>query len=201
MCYSAESSLTAWLLANAAALLLFCRNQNFDRWNAAFIAVFSSVQLLEAGLWLGLANSLLTQLVLLVLFLLPLVQSYMGARLTGSALLGYLAMLYVVLFVFTLAARVLPAAPGQFRSCVGPNGHLVWQDDARPLFFTGDAGMYALLGVGLGVPLLFAKWRGLPLLLVGAATYASAAARSTTGEFGSLWCYYAVLYALVALLV
>ena len=200
MCYSAESSMTAWALANFIALILFCRNSNYDRWNAGFIIVFSTVQLLEAGIWQGVSNELLTRLILIVLMLEPLAQCWLGAIYTGSSLLYYLTLLFVIVFLYTWIVRVVPAKPGQYSTIVGPNGHLVWRD--RKGTSSGLMGSLAPLWlVGMVLPLFFAKGRGVPLIAVGLGSFLYSMTHASADEVGSMWCYYAVLYAVVALFV
>jgi len=220
MCYSTESSLSAWVIANAIALYLFYRNRRYDRWNAGFIAVFTTIQLLEAGIWLTMedsvspvdnpSNELLTKMILLVLLMQPLSQAYLGAKATNASLLYYLSFIYLGVFLWALFFRVGTANPGEFYSSKGPQGHLVWHDSKSEAnsgsFLGGDGNFSWLVGAlylsGLFIPLLFAKdYQGLPLLAIGGGTAVYSLFIAKSGEFASLWCYYAVLYAIVAVFV
>lgn len=215
MCYSVESSLSAWAIANTISIYLYQRNRRYDRWNAGFISTFTTIQLLEAGLWKSMdkeskeMNDLLTRLVLLVLLLQPLSQTYLGAKYTGSETLYCLSFIFLGVFIWGLI-RVGKSKPGQFSTKKGPGGHLVWTDSGSSgiskssgtSFLGGDTGLIipGLYFTGLFVPLLFAKdYRGVPLLATGIITALYSMYYAGGGEeFSSLWCFYAVIYAAVA---
>lgn len=204
MCFDPNSSLLAWVISYSIAYYLFYRNRRYDRWNAAFIIVFSLIQLLEAGLWTTVyddnaaMNDLLTRMVLIVLLLQPLVQSYMGATYTKAQVLYVLAFIYFLLLIWGVY-RIAVSKPGQFNTTVGPNGHLVW-NDGKGGMFNGWSGILYL--AGLFVPLFFMdKSAWIPLVSVAAIT-AGWSWYSTKGlEFSSFWCVSAVSYAIVALFV
>lgn len=219
MCYNTESSLYAWIIANAIAIYLYNRNQRYDRWNSIFIAVFTTIQLLETGLWWTIdesaspqdnpSNELLTKMILLVLLLQPLSQTYLGAKATGSNVLHYLSFVYIGIFMYTLF-RVGKSSPGEFYTSKNSRGHLEWHDtkvEAKDKSFVGGGSnlgwlVSSLYLFGLFFPLLFAeKYRGLPLFVTGVGTAFYSMFISKSGEFASLWCYYAVLYAIVAVFV
>jgi len=204
MCFDPNSSLLAWVISYSIAYYLFYRNRRYDRWNAAFILVFSLIQLLEAGLWTTVyddnqaMNDLLTRIVLIILLLQPFVQSYMGATYTKSQILYVLTFIYFLLLIWGFY-RITVSKSGQFQTSVGPNGHLVWNDGSGGMF-NGWSGILYL--AGLFVPLFFmdkAAW--IPLVSVAALT-AVWSWYSTKGlEFSSMWCVSAVAYSIVALFV
>src|SRR5574339_516215 len=137
MCYDKDTSLLAWTLSYTIAWYLFNRNQNYDRWNASFILCFTTVQLIEAGIWCSKESNgasasefvdLFTRLLLLALLMQPLIQSYMGYQYTpanenslrsqlrpllGVASLAFLALLFGGMW------RIGTSTPGQFTSTVG----------------------------------------------------------------------------------
>ena len=216
MCYSVESSLSAWIVANSISFYLFTRNRRYDRWNAGFVTVFTTIQLLEAGVWKSLKtgsaknNELFTKLILMILVLQPTAQTVLGAKFTGKEILWYMSMLYIAIVIYTLFR--ITSTSEKFYSTKGPRGHLVWhtsndkgQVTNSPGKFLG--GKYALgIGIayilGLFIPLFFMKdHRGIPLILTGLGTAYVSTYFSSTGEFSSMWCYFAVLYAIVALFV
>lgn len=207
MCYDADTSLLAWTLSYSISYYLFNRNRRYDRWNAAFIMTFTTIQLLEAGLWTTLyekengLNDLLTRLILLALLMQPLTQSYMGARYTGSAILYMLSMVFVGIIAWG-ALRLWRSKPGQFSTNPGKNGHLVWSDTKSPTTFLGPPWVVGLYLLGLFVPLLFMKdYRGIPLIVIGVATAIYSMYFSDPKEFSSYWCFTSVVYAIVALFV
>jgi hypothetical protein len=218
MCYDLESSLSAWVLATSISLFLFYRNKNYDRWNAAFIVTFSTIQLLEAGIWWTQSkgeknptNQILTKLILLTLLAQPLVQTYMGAIYTKSDILYFLSYIFMGIFLWGLY-RVGTAKPGEFYTSENSKGRLVWYDDSNDVNskdrgFVGGSNSVTniiipiLYILGLLFPLLFPKeYRGLPLLFVAIAS-ALYSLSLKQGSFASLWCFYSVIYAVVAIFV
>lgn len=208
MCFDMQSSLLGWTLAYSISVFLYYRNQNYDRWNAAFIICFSTIQFLEAGLWLdidspssnnGNINDLLTRLILLTLLAQPLVQNYMGYINTKEPILMLTSFVFLGGLVWA-GWRVGTSKPGQFSSAPGPNGHLVWSDSKSPNFLGGIMGMIYV--AGLFIPLFFMKeWKGAALIAIGVITAVLSLMFTSKGEFASYWCYAAVLYAIVALFV
>lgn len=211
MCFSTQSSFLAWTLSYSIAIYLYLRNQNYDRWNAAFIISFSSIQLIEAGIWSTIdespsnINSLLTCMILLVLLSQPLVQTYMGYKNVENAsskkTLYIASILFIILFGIGLY-RVSKNG-SSFSSTVGPNGHLIWNDPSSSnSSFLGSGLIISLYLLGLFIPLLFMKeYRGIPLLVIGLITFFYNLKYSGTNEFGSMWCFSAVAYSMVALFV
>lgn len=208
MCFDEASSLLAWTLSYTIAWYLYNRNQNYDRWNAMFIMCFTTIQLIEAGIWSTYGdptssssiNELLTKLVLLVLISQPLFQSYSGYSATGSSMLGLMSVVFLAILMWTIY-RLSRAECGQYSTAPGPNGHLVWRDSKSPNFLGSTLISVAYL-FGLFVPLLFMReYRGIPLLIVGAITAAYSLMVAGRGEFGSYWCFASVAYAVAALFV
>lgn len=131
----------------------------------------------------------------------PLVQSIGGFVVTRADVLWYLSWVLLGFFLYCVL-RVTTAGPGKSYSTVGPNGHLQWHTP-----FGGDQGIFPkgygiLYAIGLFVPLLFMKaGAGLVLLAVGIGTAIYSLLRAKGKEFGSMWCFTAVLYSLAAILV
>lgn len=206
MCFDMQSSLLGWTLAYSISVFLYYRNQNYDRWNASFIICFSTIQLLEAGLWLdrvspsnNSVNDLLTRLILITLLTQPLVQNYMGYVNTKEPILMLTSFVFLGGLVWA-GWRICTSKPGQFASSPGPNGHLVWSDTQSPTFLGGIMGMIYL--AGLFIPLFFMKeWKGVALITIGILTAIYSLMFTSKGEFASYWCYAAVLYAIAALFV
>lgn len=202
MCFSPEVSLLAWIVSISISVFLYNRNRNYDRWNAAFIVSFSTIQLLEAGLWVNLnnpnINSLLTQLVFLTLLSEPLIQSFMGYHYTRNGFLQVLS--YVMLGVFLWGLyRVLTSSKGQYYTEIGQKGHLVWRDNGNDLL----SNVFPLWIFGLFVPLFFMKgYKGVILVAIGIATALfSLLYASGSPELGSFWCFLTVFYAIAAIFV
>lgn len=225
MCFSAKSSFTAWGISLVIAFFLYQRNQNYDRWNAAFLATFTLIQLLEGGLWSngfgsesddtgdknGEINSILTKLVLVALLVQPFVQSFAGWKTTGEPTLAATSLIFFVIVLFGVW-RVLTANPGQFSTKVGEKGHLVWEDSKNPNSFIGGWVIGVAYLVGLFLPLYFMSESGsgsaseryppgLWLFAVGIITALYALFKAGPNEFSSMWCITSVIYGAVAVFV
>lgn len=209
MCYDIQSSLSAWLISNSAAIYLYKRNRKYDRWNSCFIATFSTIQLLEAGLWWtksqglpSVSNELLTKSILIVLLLQPFVQTYFGAKESKSELLKFMTFIYGGMILWGLY-RLAKSPKGSFYTAPNSKGHLVWHDTSKKAFLGGNTGYLVpmlYLG-GLFIPLLFQPSdRGLPLLIVGGASLFYSMFIGDRESFSSLWCFYAVAYSIAAVL-
>ena len=208
MCYDIYSSISSWIVSNSIAIYIYRRNRRYDRWNAMFISIFSTVQLLEAGVWWtikqglpSISNMILTKFILLVLLMQPLVQTYFGAKETRSNLLNFMVYVYFGMLLWGFW-RLGTAPKGSFYTAPNANGNLVWHDTSSETFLGGDH-PYLVTGLYLGgliVPLLFQKdHRGLPLIAVGVGSLLYSMFIADKESFSSLWCYYAVIYSLVAL--
>lgn len=208
MCYDTVSSLTAWTAANIISVVLYARNRNYDRWNAAFITCFTTIQLLEAGVWAGGNDEALVQMMLVALLAQPLVQSGMGYAFTKNDLLLFMTIMYFAMMLWGLW-RVAFSKKGDFGALRGPGGHMIWRDSDNK-GSTGFLGGGGILGKiipilylgGMSIPLLFMKEnRGLPLIAIGVSTAVYSMATAGKDEFSTMWCFYSVVYALAALLV
>jgi len=199
MCYSKETSFAAWGVSLLISIFLYKRNNNYDRWNAAFILTFTTIQLLEGGVWFSIEkgnsvlNCTLTKLIFIALFLQPLVQTYLGAQYTGSSILYTATLVYVILLLWAC----LRMFSGKEQSTVGENGHLVWSS------LENMNGVISILYLGgLLVPLLFMENnKGIPLVIIGLLTALYSYIKTDFKEFSSMWCFTAVIYGGVALFV
>jgi hypothetical protein len=204
MCFSPSASFIAWGASIASAWYLYHRNKSYDRWNAGFIMTFSSIQLFEGGIWLSdpakknKFNEILTQLILLGLTAQPLMQTFQGYKYTSQAILWFLSWFYLGFFLFSLW-RVLRSKPGSFQTTVGQKGHLVWHD-RQSKNFLGPTVLGVMYMIGLFLPLLFMKsHKGWPLILTGVLTALYSLYIAGPGEFGSYWCYTAVIYSFISI--
>lgn len=201
MCYDAETSLLAFTLSYSIAWYLYNRNRRYDRWNAAFLMTFSTIQALEACLWSS-ANpevrETVTKAILFVLLLQPVVQAFSGYQYTRSSFL-YLLTAAAVGGLLWGVWRLARARPGEFSTTVGVRGHLIWNDSASPSSFLGPSLIGLVYLAGLFVPLLWmSDLRGLVLIFVGLATAAYSMVAAGPSEFSSMWCLVSIVYGLIA---
>jgi hypothetical protein len=209
MCFDKESSLLAWTISYTIAWYLYERNLNVDRWNAGFIIAFSTIQLLEGGLWSfqkgghsNEINDLLTRLILLTLVCQPFFQTTLGYKYTKSKFLGMLSFILLGIIIWT-CIRLWKSTPGQFSSHPGPGGHLIWNDDKSGWFLGGPL-IGAIYFAGMFIPLLFMLQKydkALLLLVIGIITVIYSLFYAPGREFGSFWCFSAVAYSIAALFV
>lgn len=206
MCYDQKTSLLAFIAAWTISLYLIYRNRNFDRWNAAFIMTFSTIQFLEFGVWGSIytndirINRTLTVLIIIALTLQPLVQSLNIPNSDSPKKL--LVFVYAAILGYT-AYRVYNVDDGSnpkggIYTTVGPTNHLVWN---APGGIFGGWLIDALYMIGLFLPLIYQGFHGLPIFIVGMATLFYSIYNSTSGEVGSLWCISSISLAFVALLI
>jgi hypothetical protein len=208
MCFDSRSSLLAWSLSYTIAWYLFDRNKNYDRWIAGFIIIFSCIQLLEGGIWTMIENhkdhsieinDLLTRLILIVLLMQPFLQTYLGYKYTNSKILGVMCFVFFAMIIWGFY-RIYKSKPGDFNSTVGPKGHLQWNDKQSPDSFIGWVSILYMIGMFL--PLFFMSYdKGIPLFLIGLATFIYSLWIAGPNEVGSYWCFVAVAYSLVALII
>lgn len=211
MCFSVESSIAAWLVSIAAAVILVNKGKKTDdyftrEWLPAFIVAFSTIQLLEAGLWSSLdsqsINEILTKLIFLTLLAQPLTQNYMGSRdpnmgETQAQILRIMTFIFIGIMIW----GIWKVSSSNFSSYVGSNGRLEWnlQENSFPSI---------LYLIGIVLPLFFVRpiERSLPLIVAGIATfifswYQTKNSNGKTEGFGSFWCFTAIAFSLTALFV
>ena len=205
MCYDTKSSLISWAIASFICVYLYFRNRGYDRWNAAFIMTLSTIQLLEAGLWISMdkkdenMNEILTKLTLIVLFMQPLVKNYAGYVYTQNDILAFTSWIFIGILIWSWI-KVLCAQKGRFFTNLGPTGHLVWNDTKSENFLGGRWMLIAYL-TGLFIPLLLMKtWKGYMLIMIGVSAVLLSLAMTQGGEISRYWCYTTVLYSIISLL-
>lgn len=210
MCFNEEASIISWIGSVCISAFLINRNKRYDKWNAAFVLTFSTIQLLEYGIWRAIKtkndflNKTLTAMIYVALLVQPLVQTYFGAT--------YIKVRSTFLFIFSciLAGLLLYGIffairnSNKFFTTKGKKGHLSWKvkenDHNSPLF--NNALISLLYLSGLFIPLLYMEnKKGYLLLLVGIATAIFSFMYADKDEFGSFWCYTAIIYGFVAIFV
>ena len=221
MCYSYSSSIGAWLFSLVASIFMLANNDIYDVWLPIFILTFTQIQVLEAGIWTSIpsnisANSFFTALIPYLLLLQPLVNSGMAFLNTkNSSTLLYTIFIFMIIgYTFLLIANYYTADNFEFISTVGENGHLVWEridketgENNTILGFTSNYYLNKLIEfaylIGLFVPILFMPNKIMAGLTIGVAGWTflrNYITYGTDGEFGTMWCYSAVILSVLALL-
>lgn len=201
MCFNWEISLLTWFFAIACFIFLIKRNHKDDIWLALFILTFSTIQLLEALIWLNISSpkklNIITKIVLIFLWLQPLVNCMAGFITTKVAVLGIGAALYLCL----LAYSTISSSSETFTAVKGPNCHLVWKRSGSGHFMKSNlfGGIYLL---GLFLPLLFlAKPITRYVALFTAFITFTLSRYYYDPEFSSIWCFSSLLFSLSVIVV
>lgn len=226
MCQSAPTSLVAWTVTTIIALLIITKGRKNGIWNGFFILAFILIQLLEFFIWWqrrrdGLsssaeearnedANSLrnapsgeaFVRLILIGLWLQPLTQTFMAYRYGNQKyrnLLLALTIAYFVLFIWSIMKAFNSEI--KFQARPGPNGHLIWSRSDQNSFVGSKPLEFIYLG-GLALGLFFMQPSlfGIMLLVLGGILAIYTGKNYGNGQFASMWCLYAVLYAFLALI-
>jgi hypothetical protein len=209
MCFSKETSFFTWIVAFTIGVVLL---QKGSYWKGLFLLTFSAIQLLEAIAWLSiengddLLNSNTTKIILLALWLQPIVNvlcailfGHFGEYIVYKQLFIYLLGALIVTFIYSLY-RIFSGE--QFKTHVGPTGHLIWTHTPNNTnLFAQDRFLSTLLGalyiIGLCAPLFFMPNHFGPLLVMGSTVLWSFNNYWKTKEFSSMWCFSAATLAIV----
>jgi hypothetical protein len=228
MCQSAKTSLVAWLIAVVIAMIILTTGKKNAKWNAFFILTFITVQLLEFFIWHfrkvdGLSATAddarkagcdsdknesssdgIVRLILIALWLQPLMQTYMAYK-YGSGYkpqLMIIVMVYFVMFIWSITQALdtnttFTATP--VTCAENANGHLFWErSNSKSFIGPGPAGPLYLFGMLFGLLFMQPKLFGIIMIFIGAGTAFYSAKGHAKGEFASMWCLFAILYAIVA---
>jgi len=153
------------------------------------------------------SGDVMVRLILIALWLQPLIQTYMAYK-YGKGYkpqLMVIVMVYFIMFILAIVKAVdtnidFKAYPV---TCTdSANGHLTWyRSDSKESFVgPGPAAMLYIFGLFLGLLFMEPKLFGIILTGLGGVMVAFTAKSYGRGEFASMWCLYALFYAIVALL-
>ena len=226
MCQSAKTSLVAWAVVTIIALLIITRGRKNGIWNGFFILVFILIQLLEFFIWWqrqkeGLSSSAeeaktegpdslknapsgeaFVRLILIGLWLQPLTQTFMAYRYGNQkyrSLLLAITIAYFILFIWSITKAFDSSI--KFEAHPGPNGHLIWTRSDNTSFVGGKPLEFIYLaGLALGLLFMQPSLFGIMLVVLGGILALYTGKNYGQGQFASMWCFYAVLYAFLALI-
>lgn len=229
MCKSGPVSLVAYGVAAVIAIHVISRGKAFDKATGYFILVYITIQLLEFFIWvererLGLSKSadeamlqpdsqsnaksseFWTRLIFVALWLQPLAQTYLAYRFGDtrySKQLAVVTIAYFALFIWAVAKATdtnveFSSQPEVADACA--KGHLWWSRGTNKDGFLGPAAWLYLFGLFFGLLFIQPKLYGKILIGFGLILAIYSSRNFSTREFSSMWCIYAVLWAVLVLI-
>lgn len=147
----------------------------------------------------------MVRLILIALWLQPLIQTYMAYK-YGSGYKPQLMVITIVYFVMVIWSITQAFdSKAEFKAipivCAeGSNGHLLWNRSNSPTSFIGPgpAGYLYIFGLFFGLFFMQPKLFGLVLTVFGGVMVTYTSKAYARGEISSMWCLFAVFYAVVA---
>lgn len=206
MYYDAKSSILAWWILALIAILLWYRNQEFDRAVAVFIFIVGLIQLIEYGVRSG-ADSKQSGSAIFVLLWLQTIVLAIGTYIFLKSNEIEETKIYTTLSAYNLAAFAIVFivalfylffAGSKIQAKLAESGHVDWSNNGSSIL--GNWGW--LYVAGLFIPFIlilgYYDWANLGVMLLILYGLASAAYVLTSfppEAFGSMWCYLAIGFA------
>jgi hypothetical protein len=221
MCWNKEVSLVTFLVVIIIVIILYTRNVGSDRHLAIFSAIVVTVQLLEFFVWLSIENgdknmnSLVTRLILIVLWLQPLINTIMayndvnredckddGDRINNKWKKAILVICFIVFGALAING-IVNSTKGKFSSRPGPGCHLIWKRKVKGVKterLTGNKYMVLIYLIGLTLPLLLMKpfLKAFSLVVLGLILLVISKLISSPKESSSWWCWIAFVFVIAA---
>lgn len=198
MCFDAKSSATGFWITAFLSLMIWYRNQTYDRALAIFILFLGLVQLVEFTIHSGASGAESAKWIFMILILQTVVLSF-GVYMFTTGWVNAIALALFIgsLLLFSYGAYL--TSTQKFDAWVGPSGHIIWSRN-------GDNLMGSVLGplylIGLFLPLILlwiqyglANLSPLVLIVYGAVSAVYVMANYPSQSFSSMWCYLAVGFA------
>lgn len=205
MCIDQQSSLNSFIFSICCSCFLFFRNTQFDIRNASFIISFTTIQLLEYFIWKSIEsnnsenNEYYTRLLPIVLFSQPLIQTYFSYTYTNS----YTLLIFSYIFASILLYTIYTINDFNYNSVKGPNNHLIWYkidkktNEKSIVIQRYFFGYIYLIGMGIGL-----YYTGNYLSLsYGIGSFLFILNNYPEDEFSSMWCFVAIGYSLLSVLI
>lgn len=195
MCYSAESSITSFIIGSSCCTYLLLSKNNYYKHVGLFLLFVVFIQLLEYFMWIdqdcGWLNSIASRSINLIL----------GLQLYSIILGGYMfntlyiskKYLVIILFIFTIILFYISLKSFMNKNliwCTKPNENNSLQWANHGIFYIEQYLTVLYYGVFLLFPFLFKKiWMSLILLIVGLITFIFTRYPNVYSS-NSRWCYY-----------
>lgn len=206
MCYSFESSISSWVITFILCVIMLVNPQTYSNWLPLFILTFTQIQIMEAILWSNMdsenkqINQSTTKLLSFMLWLQPLMNTFIAYKNTKEDLLFYGIYFYVLIIIF----HYLSSRNDTFITDVGTNGHLQWnrRDEKGNdySFVLGNKYMCFLYLAGVFLPFIFMQSDMKYLALTFFSGTFLLSALKYKKEFGSMWCYYSIFASIMVML-
>jgi len=197
MCYSFESSIKAWIISFILCTYMLANPQKYNNWIPLIILTFTQIQIMEAIIWTSMdknqeANIKTTKILFFMLWLQPLLNSFIGYTNTNDNILLYATFFYTLILLYLYQT----SKNDSFMSTVGPNGHLVWNrfdENNKKIDFFKNKLFIPLYLMGLLVPFFYIEGnvKYIPIS-IGIGTFLYNLYKYQD-EFSSMWCHSAVL--------
>jgi hypothetical protein len=201
MCFDAKSSSTGFWIISFMALMIWYRNQGYDRALSIFILLLGMIQLVEFTIHNGSSGSESGKWIFMILWL-QILALTIGTFVyinPNDTILWSLALIMMLFGIAVFLMGVWFTATSTFDSFVGKSGHIEWYRDQKPLMGGWFGPLYLL---GLFAPLIL-LWLNtsmkdmalLVIILYGVASAVWVASTFPSEAFSSMWCYLAVGFA------
>jgi hypothetical protein len=203
MCYSKESSITAFIVGSISSLyLITCSKNNFNKHIGLFLFSVTLMQFAEYLLWYdqkcGLINKTTSKLLPIVLTLQPLA-IFVGAYIYNTMNIPLNILILIITILTIIMVYLLHLAftlNGNWCTRPNENNSLQWAN----IKYIWQLG-FLYYGVFIVSPFLFkSKWRGIMLFLVGLITYLFTRYPNFHTSY-SRWCYFSAYTPLLFIIV
>lgn len=193
MCYSAESSLTSFLIGGSLSLyLILCGKNNTNKHIGLFLFSVCLIQLLEYLMWIdqdcGWKNDIASRSIILVLSL-QLYTIFLGAYLYETTLISntILKIILIILTPIFIYFGLKDYFEKDKKWCTRPNedNSLQWANQGSSKMLS-----YVYYGIFLISPFMFKElWKGFIILIFGLLTFLITRYENTLTS-NSRWCYF-----------
>jgi len=194
MCYSAESSLSSFLVGSIASLylLLFSNSQTYKHLGLFFITVVF-MQLLEYFMWIdqdcGIMNHIASKMVMVILSL-QIISIFLGGYIFNTTILNKNTLYYILVVIFGLLLSTimnLYSDNRQYCSKANKYGHLEW---AYTEEYYSKIIYYSYYLIFLLAPFLLKdRIKGMIILAAGLTTYLSSRLYNIKTS-NTRWCFF-----------
>lgn len=205
MCYSAKSSLTTFLIVSFVCIYLWIKGGNVKKTVAIILFFISLMQVVELFIWLNLecsnTNKFISLFIPILLFLQPVILITTVLYFNSGRFPPIIYKIILGIWV-ALSPLIINWMKDGFNKCttVGENGHLVWPytriksdiDHLLQIIYT------IVFGIVIGS--LNTKWYGIFYVILASITY-NHMTKIYGHSWGSVWCNFINILALVALFI